>query len=121
VIDAKSQIPCFLVTLLTIPPGLIDVNLESDKSQVLIQHHDLILEKIKDEIESIYQQSKEIDDILNASAQSVVPSSVVSLDLVDTAEEVDEMTYRETGDLLEERQKTMNSFVTANIAFPQDG
>jgi hypothetical protein len=69
----------------------------------LIQHHDLILEKIKDEIELIYQQPKAKDDILSASDQSVVPSSVVSLDLVDAAEEADEMTFQETNDTLAER------------------
>jgi DNA mismatch repair ATPase MutL len=81
VVDAQSQIPCFLVTILTIPPSLIDVNLESDKSQVLIQHHDLIIEAEIDVIYPKITREEEQYDILSASAQSIVPSSVLEEDI----------------------------------------
>jgi DNA mismatch repair ATPase MutL len=131
VVDAQSQIPCFLVTILTIPPSLIDVNLESDKSQVLIQHHDLIIEKIKAEMDVIYPKitrEEEQYDILSASAQSIVPSSVLEEDIFEEEitlqvdpEEMGDVTFQDSPEVIAGSQRSMNTFATANLAFPRAG
>lgn len=64
-----KQKPAFFINLIT-PPGTFDVNISPDKREIILTHEELIMERLKEAVDVLYESSRYTFQVNNTQSDS---------------------------------------------------